>query len=211
MDSNRELKFSIFSVIHIPPLPTVVSRVDRDDNTVLDDDAVESSHSIIGSMMDWSAMANNEAGNRQRMHAQLELFDKFKEELLRIDLKDCSAEALYDFYCGHTRRWLNTYSTAGNMLRFKPLDYILNNDKSHQNMRGYTKAQYLMYAKRDTNFTKDALKIEDSVPYGDLLRKCAQWTQESFKREGGNHTETEEVFNTDEIIPTPPAAGMAAS
>jgi hypothetical protein len=210
MDNNRELKFSIFSVIHIPPLPTVVSRVDRDDNTVVDDDAVESSHSIIGSMMDWSAMANNETANRQRMHAQLELFEKFKEELLNIDLKDCTEETLYEFYCGHTRRWLNTYSTAGNMLRFKPLDYIVTNDKSHQNMRGYTKAQYLMYARRDTNFTKDALKIEDSVPYGDLLRKCAQWTQESFNRED-NSNHADEVFNTDEIIPSLPAAEMVAS
>ena len=178
MDENRELRAMLFSVIHIPPLPSIVSRIDRDDMSVIDDSAVESSHSIIGSMLEWTAMANNQAANNNRMNMQSVLLTQFRSDLTKLDLVKCSAEDLYNFYCYHTRAWLNTYSTMGNMMRFKPLDYVLNNDKTHQNMRGYTKAQYHLFTDG-----KETLELEDSVQYADLLRKCAQWTKEAYAAE----------------------------
>ena len=177
MDDNRELRAMLFSVIHIPPLPSIVSRMD-DENSVLDAAAVESSHSIIGSMLEWTAMANNNAANVSRMNAQCALLAQFRSDLARLDPLSCPAEDLYNFYCHHTRVWLNSYSAVGNMMRFKPLDYVLNNDKTHNNMRGYTKAQYHLFTDGE-----ETLKLEDSVSYPELLRKCAQWTKEAYAAE----------------------------
>jgi hypothetical protein len=178
MDENRELRAMLFSVIHIPPLPSIVSRLDSEDMSVVDDSAVESSHSIIGSMLEWTAMANNQAANNNRMNMQSALLTQFRSDLNKLDLVKCPDADLYNFYCYHTRAWLNTYSTVGNMMRFKPLDYVLNNDKTHQNMRGYTKAQYHLFTDG-----KETLELEDSVQYPDLLRKCAQWTKEAYAAE----------------------------
>jgi hypothetical protein len=178
MDENRELRAMLFSVIHIPPLPSIVSRVDREDYSVVDDSAVESSHSIIASMLEWTAMANNQAANSNRMRTQCVLLTQFKSDIGKLDPLGCPIADLYNFYCHHTRAWLNSYSTVGNMMRFKPLDYVLNNDKTHQNMRGYTKAQYHLFT--DGN---ECLELEDSVSYPDLLRKCAQWTKETYEAE----------------------------
>lgn len=178
MDENRELRAMLFSVIHIPPLPSIVSRLDREDNSVVDDSAVESSHSIIASMLEWVAIANNQAANNNRMNMQCALLSQFRMDLCKLDPLNCPIEDLYNFYCHHTRAWINCYSKVGNMMCFKPLDYVLINDKSHQNMRGYTKAQYHLFT--DGN---ESLELEDSVPYGELLRKCAQWTKETYETE----------------------------
>ena len=195
MDDNREIRSMLFSVIHIPPLPAIVSKVDRDDNTVLDDEAVESSHSIIGSMLEWTAMVNNQAANDARMRLQFGLMSRFKSDLARIDPAKCPAEDLYNFYCEHTRAWTNTYSKIGSSLCFKPLDYVLNNDKTHQNMRGYTKAQYHLFTDG-----KETLELEDSVPYAELLRKVALWTKEAYesdqREQETNKAQSEEMFNT---------------
>ena len=178
MDDNRELRAMLFSVIHIPPLPSIVSRLDREDYSIVDDSAVESSHSIIGSMLEWTAIANNNAANTMRMNMQCGLVTQFKSDLMRLDPTTCPVEDLYNFYCHHTRLWLNSYSKVGSMMRFKPLDYVLNNDKTHQNMQGYTKAQYHLFTDG-----KECLDLADSVSYADLLRKCAQWTKESYEAE----------------------------
>lgn len=195
MDDNRELRAMLFSVIHIPPLPTIVSRLDREDNTVLDDCAVESSHSIIGGMLEWTAMANNQAANTQRMMMQSALMAQFRSDISRLDPINCPAEDLYNFYCHHTRAWINTYTNLGNMMRFKPLDYVLNNDKTHQNMRGYSKAQYHLFTDG-----KENLELDDSVSYMDLLRKCAQWTKETYEAEScSNKTkDTPDITETDD-------------
>jgi hypothetical protein len=197
MDNNRELRSMLFSVIHLPPLPAIVSRLDREDNTVLDDEAVESSHSIIGGMLEWTAMANNQAANTQRMNLQCALFTRFKEDLSRLDPARCQAEDLYNFYCHHTRAWINSYTSTGSTLRFKPLDYVLHNDKTHQNMRGYTKAQYHLFTDG-----QETLDLDDGVPYIELMRRCAQWAKEAYvlERSAKETTAAEEgVTIKDEI------------
>ena len=171
MDTNRELRSMIFCAIHLPPLPAVVSRLDRDDNAVIDEEATESSHSVIGSMMEWAAITNNEKGNAMRCLAQTELLKSFEKELAGLDLDTCKAEDLFQFYCRHTRQWLDTYCTMGGQMRFKPLQYIVTKDKTHNNMMGYTKAQFRLY----TGKTPEIGALEDAYP--DLMRQCAKWVQ----------------------------------
>jgi hypothetical protein len=166
MDDNREIKGMIFSAIHIPPLPALVNRVDRDYLVI--DDAVESSHSIIGGMLDWTALTSNASANNNRLMLQEKLFSQFKKDLANLDL-NCPIEDLYNFYCHHTRMWIGSYTSY--QIWFKPLDYVLKNDKIHQNMRGYTKAQYHI-------FTENELKLDESVLYPQLLLQCAQMTKE---------------------------------
>jgi hypothetical protein len=178
MEANRELISAFFCVLHLPPMPVVVYRLDREDNSVVDDSATESSHCIIASMLEWAAMAKNDKANNQRLLAQTDLFEKFKAELLNLQLQTCPAAALYDFYCRHTRLYINTYAaTMGETLRFKPLEYVAQGDKLHKNMQGYTKAQFRMFN------GGDALSLQDSTQYEELLRKCAAWTQEGLMRE----------------------------
>lgn len=175
MDNNREIRSMIFSVIHLPPLPAIVTRIDREDNTVLEEDAVESSHSVIGSMIEWTAMANNQAANDNRMRRQCALLSQFREDLSRIDPLKCPAEDLYNFYCYHTRAWINTYSNLGSTMLFKPVDYVIPNDKMHQNMCGYTKAQNHIFTDGE-----NTLEIAQGTSYVDLLRMCAKWTKEAY-------------------------------
>ncbi len=78
------------------------------------------------------------------------------------------------------------------MMRFKPLDYVLNNDKTHQNMQGYTKAQYHLFTDG-----KECLDLADSVSYADLLRKCAQWTKEAYEAEAIAATTAKTESNTE--------------
>ena len=196
IDNNRELRSMIFCAIHLPPLPAVVARIDREDNTIMDSDAVESSHSIMGSMMEWSAMSNNEKANSARLVAQTSYFDKFKDEILNLDLNTCSPEDLYDFYCRHTRHWLDTYSKVGNTLRFKPVDYVALGDKTHRNMQGYTKAQHCLFTGQ-----RGELRLSETASYADMMRKCAQWTKDSLATpseadESGTHDQdVSNVFN----------------
>lgn len=175
MDNNREIRAMIFSCLHLPPLPAVVSMVGRDDNVILEE-GVESSHSLIGNMIEWVAMARDHAKDSERMQQQFALLGQFKEDLLRLDLENCTDQALYALYCDHTRRWLGCYAKIGDT-RFKPLEYVAGGDKLHANMRDYCKAQYFHSTEGKT------LTLEDSVSYRDMLRKCAEWMREAYKEE----------------------------
>ena len=174
MDSHREIRAMLFSVLHLPPLPAVVSKVDRDDNSVLNDSETESSHSLLGSLIDWCAIAQDHRRNADRMKEQYALLEQFKNDLTGLDLPNCGAEDIYGLYCHHTRLWIGSYCKLGESIRFKPFSDVLHNDKLHKNMCDYAKAQYYHLSEG-----KDSLELDpDTVTYSDLLRKCSQWTRE---------------------------------
>ena len=178
MGANRELLSAYFSVLHLPPLPVVVNRVDREDNAVTDDNATESSHSIIACMLEWAMMAKCDKANTERMLAQMRLLQAFNEQLSGVDLDSYPAEDLYRFYCDHTRLFINTFSSVGDTLRFKPLGYVAQDDKIHEAMRGYTKAQFKLHTEG-----QHSLYLDRSAQYPELLKKCAKWTQERVLKE----------------------------
>jgi hypothetical protein len=153
----------------------VVSRVDREDNTVTDD---KSSHSIIACMLEWAMMAKNDKANNERMLAQMDLLQTFNEQLANFDLKTYPLDDLYLFYCHHTRLFVNTFSSVGDTLLFKPLCHVAQDDKIHHAMRGYTHAQFKLI-----NGMELSLYLDKSAQYAELLRKCAGWTQERIERE----------------------------
>jgi hypothetical protein len=196
MAANRELISAYFSVLHLPPLPVVVSRVDREDNTVTDDNATESSHSIIACMLEWAMMAKNDKANNERMLAQMDLLQTFNEQLANFDLKTYPPDDLYQFYCHHTRLFVNTFSSVGDTLRFKPLCHVAQDDKIHHAMRGYTHAQFKLI-----NGMELSLYLDKSAQYAELLRKCAGWTQERIEREtrqeGGQQQVAEDAEDTE--------------
>ena len=174
MDGHREIRAMLFSVLHLPPLPAVVSKVDRDDNTVLNDQETESSHSLLGNLIDWCSIAQDHRRNGERMEKQFALLSEFKEDLRALDLNNCDIGDIYSLYCKHTRLWIGCYCMLGDSVRFKPMCDIMNNDKIHKNMCDYSKAQY--YHLKDGKETLDL--DQDTAVYSDLLRKCAQWTRE---------------------------------
>jgi len=169
-DTNRELRSMLLSLLHLPPLPAVVMAVEREDNTILSTDESEPSHSIIASLIEWMAVMDDKRVNQERMAAQVLLQAQFQEELGRMGA-DVADEALYNFYCHHTRLWANAYTPLGNRMLFKPLDSIAVGDKTHALMLSYAKAQY-------QHFKEAELEISDRLPFIDMLRKCAEWSRE---------------------------------
>lgn len=171
-DANRELRSIMLSLLHLPPMPAVVTMVERDGGSVMESDHSESSHTVIATLVEWHAVMDNSKFNNERMAAQAALQTTFHEQLAKVDL-DGPIESIYSFYCHHTRLWVNCYTPIGNKLLFKPLDSVCAGDKVHSNMLSYAKAQY-HYLKDG----KEELEIHDRVPFAELLRKCAQWSVE---------------------------------
>ncbi len=68
----------------------------------MDDSAVESQHSIIAIMLDWTAMANNLAVNNNSMNIQYPLLSQFKSDMYNLEPINCQIVDLYNFYCHHT-------------------------------------------------------------------------------------------------------------
>ena len=204
MDANSELRSMIFCAIHLPPLPAIVSWVEEDGSAVLDNEATESSHGIMGGIMEWTAMASNEVSNRKRLLEQTALMRKFKEELLAMDLDECKDEALYDFYRRHTREWICVYASMGNTLRIRPLDYIVNNDKIHKNMQGYSRAQQRL-------FTGQSPTIDTNMPYACLMRECAKWTKQSLaaKTDTVETLDVQDMFTKNDVVQ--PSGGTEGS
>lgn len=169
----------LFSCLHLPPLPAVMLRMERDEDRVTGDD-VESSHTLIGNLIEWVGLAKDQRLNGQRMLEQFAVLSRFRQDVCKLDLDTCSDEALYEMYCHHTRLWLDCYTKAGGSARFKPLEYVANGDKIHRNMVDYCKAQY-------HHFTEGGgeLKLEPTVSYRELMRRCARWTQEAYREDGG--------------------------
>ena len=169
-DANRELRSVMFSLLHLPPLPAIVTAMEREDCTILSTDEAEPSHAILMSLVEWMAVMDNAKANSERMTAQVMLQAQFHAELAKL-APDVSDEAMYNFYCHHTRLWANAYTPLGRRMLFKPLDSISVGDKVHSLMLSYTKAQYQHFKEAD-------LEISDRLSYIDMLRKCAEWSKE---------------------------------
>lgn len=172
MDENRELRAMLLSVLHLPPLPVTVNLVERDDNSIIDDQHTETSHAILCNLIEWMACMNIQALNNTRMRQQMALQERFHSELRAMDAK-ATDEALFAFFCHHTRLWLNTYTTQGDTIRFKPLDSVSPGDKVHAALLDYAKAQYHHF--KEGNETLD---IDSALPFPEILRKCAEWSKE---------------------------------
>jgi hypothetical protein len=172
MDENRELRAMLLSVLHLPPLPVTVNLVEREDNSVINDDHTETSHIIICNLVEWMAVMDSNGLNKQRMMQQMELQQRFQTELRTLPA-DATDEDLYAFYCLHTRLWINSYTPLGDTIRFKPISTICCGDKAHAALLDYAKAQYHYF--KDGNETLD---ISDTLSCSEILRKCAEWSRE---------------------------------
>ena len=174
-DANRELRSMMLSLLHLPPLPCIMTQLDGEDNTVLSTDQVGSSHTLLASIIEWAARMDNTAVNNERLIMQIALQERFHQELIDLNL-DGPIETIYNFYCHHTRDWVYAYVPSAdtvNKLIFKPVDSICVGDKIHKHILSYAKAQYHYYKKGD-----DIPDIPDSLSFGDLLRKCAKLSRE---------------------------------
>ena len=162
----------LLSVIHLPPLPVTVERIEREDSRVIDDQHTESSHALICNLIEWMAIVNTQEVNNKRMREQMALQQQFHVELRNLD-PSISDETLFTFFCHHTRMWLNSYTHMGDTIRFKPIDSVSVGDKVHSAMLDYAKAQYHHF--KDGQETLD---IDSALPFIKILRKCAEWSKE---------------------------------
>lgn len=177
MSEAREIRSMIFSSLHLPPMPTVVQQIDRDDNSVIDHEAVQSSHDIIACLIDF-AMANcSPQENNKRQMDQLLLHYQFYEHLDSIqNIDSITDEDLYQLYADHTRHWIRAYTKNRNnhFAAIKGYDYVAQNDKIHLQTIEYAKAQSLI-----NSDGRCRLEVDTSVPYLSLLRMCAKYAKES--------------------------------
>ena len=168
---DRETKAMLFSVLHLPPLPVVVNLTDSEDHTLVVGEATESSHALLGNVLDFWTLARDYDKNMERMQAQVMCISNFRVELEQLDrdhnVKTCAVEKIYELYCRHTRDWFTCYDKSlGNQLYTRPWDYVVVGDKVHKNMCDYTKAQFY-------HMSLGNLKVDERVGYGELLRQCA--------------------------------------
>jgi hypothetical protein len=164
------------STLHIPPMPVIVQKIDTDDNTIIDDESVESSHDIIAGLVAFACSNMTEKDHNERKMHQILLQHDFYDELDSIkDINAVPEETLYNFYARHTQDWMRAYTKKLNnhYANFKPFDYVVNGDKIHQQMHSYAKAQCLIHSEG-----KNEVQLESSVPYLTLLRMCAKWESE---------------------------------
>jgi hypothetical protein len=162
----------LLSLLHLPPLPVTVNLVERDDNTVINDQHTETSHAIICNLIEWMAAMDVQSINNKRMGQQMGLQASFQSELRSLDL-NASDETLYGFFCHHTRLWLNSYTEQGNTIRFKPIDSVSPGDRVHTALLDYAKAQYHHFKQGE-----ETLDIDSKLPFIKILRKCAEWSKE---------------------------------
>ena len=162
----------LLSVLHLPPLPVTVERIEREGSKVIDDQHTESSHALICNLIEWMAIVNAQEVNNQRMRTQMELQQQFHAELRKLDLA-APDETLYTFFCHHTRMWLNSYTHMGDTIRFKPIDCVSPGDKVHSAMLDYAKAQYHHFKDGE-----ESLDIDSALPFVQILRQCAEWSKE---------------------------------
>jgi hypothetical protein len=118
------------------------------------------------------AVMDSETLNRKRMMEQMVLQQRFQAELRTI-LCDATDQALYDFYCLHTRLWINSYTPLGDTIRFKPISTICCGDKPHAALLDYAKAQYHYFKDGE-----ETLDISSTLSCSEILRKCAEWSKE---------------------------------
>jgi len=162
----------LLSLLHLPPLPVTVNLVERDDNTVIDDRHTESSHAILCNLIEWMATMDVQSINNNRMRQQMTLQAQFHSELRALD-PNATDEMLYNFFCHHTRLWLNSYTEQGNTIRFKPIDSVSPGDKVHAALLDYAKAQYHHFKEG-----AETLDIDSKLSFIKILRKCAEWSRE---------------------------------
>ena len=148
-------------------VPAIVCSIDREDRTLLSTDKTESSHTIFAALIEWMAVMDNVKLNNERMMAQITLQKMFHAQLESVNLSG-PIEDKYNFYCHHTRLYVNSSALIGQSLLFKPIDAITVGDKIYSIMLSYFKAQYHLFKDK-----KEELSIDDSISYADVLRKCA--------------------------------------
>lgn len=198
---NREMKGMLFSVLHIPPLPVMVHKTDSEDHSLVVGEATESSHSLLGNMLDWCAMAQDYSANIERMQSQIRCLASFRVELESLDkeccLRTCPIQKIYDFYCKHTREWFRCYNKhLANQLYTRPCDYVIVGDSVHKNMCDYTKAQFYHMSHGESS-----VQVDERISYGELLRRCALLRLEagvdSCSWVGGSCWATDEGYGSD--------------
>ena len=163
----------LFSVLHLPPLPALVHKVDEDDHSLVVGEKTESSHSLLGNMLDWCAVSQDHDKNMERMAAQVRCVNNFMNELMQldseVDLRTCNINRIYDLYCRHTREWFWCYGKRmGDQLYTRPWDYVVVGDKVHKNMCDYTKAQFY-----HMTLGNSRVFVDEKTSYGELMRQCA--------------------------------------
>jgi len=177
MAANREIHSMFFSSLHIPPMPVIVQKIDGEDSSIINDEAVESSHDILAGLMEFTCNNMSYRDHNERKEKQLALQHEFYEELDSFqDIDSLNEEDLYKFFAKHTRSWMHAYTSkmTQHQASFKPYDYVASGDLIHRQMQSYAKAQCLIHSDG-----KKEIDIDPSVSYLTLLRMCAKWAKES--------------------------------
>lgn len=191
MAENREILSMYFSSLHLPPLPMIAQKIDGEDNSVIDDEAVESSHDVLAGLMSFTCSNMTPRDHNERQMHQLKLQHDFYGEVNDIEDIDSMPDAeIYDLYARHTREWMRAYTRKLNnhYASFKPYDYVANGDKIHAQMQSYAKAQCFLHTNGKTE-----VQLESSVPYLSMMRMCAKYSHPKWlEQEGGLFAAKEE-------------------
>ena len=136
----------ILMTLPYPPLPVIVARVEADDERLLEDNTVTTSHALIAQALDDSMARNDRALNQQRQISQQTVMQTFLHAMATEGFF-CEPGRLYHIYCQSTLEHIATYFPVGHPLdiRFHPLSYAVKGDAVHAKMAEYMAGQSLFF------------------------------------------------------------------
>ena len=141
-----EQRAMILLTLPYPPLPVTVGHVEADYSSLVDGERVSTTHHLLSALMNDRALRNDAISNDRRQTRQKAVFRSFLYDMGREGF-DLEGEALYRFYCNHSKKHVQTYFDEGYdpSITFKPLDDIARADPTHRKMCKYMASQSIIF------------------------------------------------------------------
>jgi len=145
-DSLREIRTMILLSLPYPPLPVSVAQIVADECSVMGEETVTNSHTLIGQCLNAAVVRADDASNGARQTMQRRALQRFLHSMATAGFAGTAAD-VYCIYCGATVEHIASFFPEGHPLdiRFRPLDSVRSGDPVHVKMSEYMAGQSLLF------------------------------------------------------------------
>ena len=146
---SHEIRAMVLLTLPYPPLPVLATRIETDDERLLEDDAasVTTTHTLIAKGLTESMLRNDQDANDERRDRQKAVFQEFLHAMATEGFSTKDPERLYFIYCRFSLQHIATYFPEGHPIdiRFPPLSYMVKGDRGHTKLAEYMAAQSVFF------------------------------------------------------------------
>jgi hypothetical protein len=149
-DPLRETRAMYLCALPYPPLPVIVNRIEDGTCMLSGVEAVTTTHALIAQCINTCAIRNDDKLNFERKARQQKIFSEFLHGLAdKAFFWD--DHRLYDFYCEYNHKHICTFFNENDKpdVRFKPWDYMVKGDESHQKLVEYFNGQGIIMEEKE--------------------------------------------------------------